>query len=736
MRQTANAVGGSVIVQIQGDGNTLIAGQPHLNLTRRAGLSRRIRTDPDTGKPNEIDIIRPFARSIELVGREAELSELHDWLAHGQAISVRVMTGGAGLGKTRLAIELIEEMALRGWRAGFLTRTELARFRGQRNLAPWDWNAPVLAVMDYASASASDLRAWLGELANHPVWDDAAAGRERPLRLLLLERHAVCGNGWWATTFGRGQEAAVLEQLLEPAKPVTLRPLDDPDQRRAVLTRTLERLGCGLIPPGNDEFDRRLAELTWGGTPLFLMMAAVMVARADFGHVLTMASDKLALNIAETELSRIRKVAESHGTAVALGPLVEHLTAVATLRQGLTADNACEVIAREAAALGYGLPAGPAALRDALAAALPDEMGGVAAVGPDMIGEAVLLSVWQGKTGALPAIGRAHAAEPVATMQTVIRTCQDYVMHGHRDPLSWIRRIFDARADLKALMELADAMPRHTVELREVAVEVAQSVTNLIDPLARETRDVNLLDALATSFNNLSNHLSAVARWREALTAVEAAVAIRRGLAAAHPEAFRPDLAVALSNLSNRLSETGRREEALRAIQEAAALYRDMAEAHPDAFRPDSATSLHNLSNRPSNLGRLEEALAAAEEAVAMRRDLSQAHPDAFRSDLATALINLSSCMSGVGRWARALAAIEEAVAIWRDLAAARPDAFRPDLGKSLNSLSNRLSETGRREDALAAAEEALAIQRDLSAASYSRILVTVWVRRRLEVVA
>ena len=158
--QHVEAGDGVVVVQIQGDGNAVNVNQPHLELTRRTGLSRRIGNDPETGKPINTDLIRPFARAIGLVGRKMELGSLRRWLESEPPISVRVLTGESGLGKTRLALELAEEAAANGWRAGFITRQELTRFVGQANLPAWDWNASVLAIVDDASASASDLNTW------------------------------------------------------------------------------------------------------------------------------------------------------------------------------------------------------------------------------------------------------------------------------------------------------------------------------------------------------------------------------------------------------------------------------------------------------------------------------------------------------------------------------------------------------------------------------------------------
>ena len=653
-----------------------------------------------------------------MVGRQPELDDLRAWLCTEPPISIRVLTGNAGYGKTRLALELIEEIVPQGWYAGFVTREELKRFREQPGLAGWGWNAPVLAVVDYASACARDLHAWVKELEDNPVWNSAESRNGFPLRLLLLERQAEPGVGWWAEVFGIGGEAAVLEKLADPSEPVALRSLDDVNQRRAILTKTLARLDSTVTLPalGQDlDFDRRLAELTWAGVPLLLMLAAATAAREGFGAVLAMGSSDLAFNVAETELARILKVVESKNVSAALAPLVRHVAAVATLRQGLTPEAAREVIERESEELGYQLPYGSAALRDAFAVALPDDAGGIAPVQPDMIGEALLLDVWQeDNIEALPAIARAHAADPEAVAKTVIRTCQDYIIRGHRHPLNWMEKIRVDSADSYALMRLSDAMPRSTLELREIAAELAKAVADQAKPQAGDVLDLEQLEILSAALNNLSIRLSELGRREEALAAIEMAVALHRAFTTVIPGAFSPDLAGSLNNLSTSLSALGRREEALAAIEEAVTICRDLATADPDAFRPNLAASLTNLSKQFSALGRWDESLAAIEEAIESHRHLADAHPDAFRPDLAQSINNLSTYLSALGRREEALAAIEEAVAIWRDLAAAGPDAFRPNLVGYLNNLSTYLSDLGRQEEALAAIEEAVGICRDL----------------------
>ena len=610
-------------------------------------------------------------------------------------------------------------MAPQGWRAGFLTRTELKRFREQRDLASWSWNAPILAVVDYASASARDLHTWLKELADNAVWYSAEARNGLPLRLLLLERQAERESGWWAEVFGRGDDAAVLEKMADPAGPVTLRSLDDTNQRRALLTKTLARLGSKvtLPAPGDDaDFDRRLTELTWAGVPLLLMLAAATAAREGFGQVLAMGSTELTFSVAKTELARILKVVESQNVSASLAPLVKHVAAVVTLRQGLTSEAMREMIEQESEKLGYNLPHGSAALRDAFAVALPNDAGGIAPIEPDMIGEALLLDVWrEDNSHALSAIARAHGTDPEAVAKTVIRTCQDYVIRGHRHPLNWLEKIRVDSADSYALMHLSDAMPRYTLELREIAAELNKAVVDQARPQAGDVPDLERLEILAASLNNLSIRFSALGRLEEALAAIEEAVALYRAFGTAIPDAFRPDLAAALNNLSQHFSDLGRWEEALAAIEEAVTIRRDLAAADPDAFRPDLAAALTNLSKHFSDLGRWEESLAAIEEAIEFYRDLADARPDAFSPDLSESLNNLSVCLSQLGLREEALAASAELVAIRRNLAAADPDAFRPGLVGYLNNQSTYLSALGRWEDALAVIEEAVDLCRNLA---------------------
>jgi len=512
--------------------------------------------------------LRPYSRSIDVVGRDTILLDFQDWLANGRGISIRVLVGPAGRGKTRLALALCEQAAAVGWRAGILTSQELERFQDKQNAADWGWNAPTLVVMDYAASDAARLNAWLTELSDHASVDDADTGRDCPLRLLLLERHAdpQAMGGWWQNAFGYGDgDAGAIQRLLDSPEPIVLPAMEGDEDRRSLMAAMLRRAGSDIQLPalGADAyFDGRLSTLTWGGEPLFLMMAALLASQQGFAVVLGLARDDLALAVAKKELARIGRIAKSRGVPAAFAG---HMAALATLCRGLPEAGLLEVIGREKAALGHDGIDRAAAL-SAMAAALPRQGGGIDAVEPDMVGEAILLLAWQGNEGqqGTGVVRRAIEDARAAVIQVVIRTCQDYAIHSHAAPLIWLDALgADAAHDLPALLALLDELPLETLELRERAHALTgTAVAAFRQRLADDGGQADEA-GLATSLHNLSNRLDALGRREETLAASEEAVAIRRELAAARPDAFRPDLAMSLSVRGDVLKSLERHGDAM-----------------------------------------------------------------------------------------------------------------------------------------------------------------------------
>jgi tetratricopeptide (TPR) repeat protein len=694
----------NVVVQIVGDGNTVVPGYAYLSLTRY--LNRRVL--PGQGEPlgEAAALLSPYAFSVPLVGREKVLADLWAWMRNGRPISIRVMTARAGTGKTRLALELCEQAVREGWDAGFLPDGELVRFRAAQNASTWGWRRPSLVVVDYAASRVEPLREWLIELADH------AGYKGKPLRLLLLERHADPSSGWWREVFGvGGGDAEAVAQLLNPpAGPFELPPLVAPEERRQVLVEILKRVGSSVRPPDlatKPGFAERLGEITWGGEPLFLLMAGLVASRAGFGEVLALSATELGFQIAGHEVHRIHAIARAHQIPE---ELLGHLAAFVTLCQGLGQAEVEGLVEEEARGLGFRADGGPLPVYKALAAALPGEQGAVAPVLPDVVGEAVILEALGGRMEekALESISRAARQARERVTASLIHLAQDYGSVRH-EPIRWFERLAaESAVDLALLETLLRQLPESTLALRETAAALAERAV----ALAREQEARELLSRL---LNVLSSRLSALGRLEAALATIEEAVNLNRELASSLPDAFRPDLASSLNNLSNRLGELGRLESALEASEEAVELYRELAASRPHSFQLDLGKAFNNLAVYLSAVGRREAALAASGEAVELYGELTASQPDTFRPVLAGALTTLSACLSDLGKRKEALVASAEAVNLNRELAASRPDAFRPQLAISLNSLSLNLSALGMQEAALAAIEEAVVIDRGLA---------------------
>lgn len=214
------------MVQIVGDGNTVLTGHAYLTLERR----------PPPPKPQGVQLLDPTTRGTPLRGRDAELADLRQFVTSDGTVLVRVLIGQGGSGKTRLALHLCDELSVQDWQAGFVSHIELRRFVAQHHLAQWGWQRPTLVVVDYAAGGADALATWLHELIQE-------APSRPPLRLLLLEREASTESGWWQRVFdSQGWSSATVKTLLSPREPVAVPPLPAAEQRHAIALDLLQQL--------------------------------------------------------------------------------------------------------------------------------------------------------------------------------------------------------------------------------------------------------------------------------------------------------------------------------------------------------------------------------------------------------------------------------------------------------------------------------------------------------------
>ncbi|MFB4266207.1 hypothetical protein [Nonomuraea sp. GTA35] len=124
---------------------------------------------------------------VPFLGRSEELGTLRAWAAEPVPLSIAVLSGRGGTGKTRLAGELCVELVEAGWDAGFLPLDAVtALLSGER--ASFEALRPTLVVVDRPERSSPVVGELVRRLAKH--------GHNARVRLLLLAREPGEAE-WW-----------------------------------------------------------------------------------------------------------------------------------------------------------------------------------------------------------------------------------------------------------------------------------------------------------------------------------------------------------------------------------------------------------------------------------------------------------------------------------------------------------------------------------------------------------
>jgi len=121
------------------------------------------------------------ARFLPFFGRESQEKTIGNFLGRAdKRFSWLLLHGSGGVGKSRLALEVVLAQQSGWWHAGFLDIGEL----NNRNWKKWQPLQPTFMVIDYVSKSAAKVAAMLNGLADR----DPSQPLRYPVRVLLIER--------------------------------------------------------------------------------------------------------------------------------------------------------------------------------------------------------------------------------------------------------------------------------------------------------------------------------------------------------------------------------------------------------------------------------------------------------------------------------------------------------------------------------------------------------------------
>lgn len=313
----------------------------------------------------------PFSsRATSLVGRDKEQSQLGKFLHSEPTFSWLLMTGDAGSGKSRLALELCRQVG-NEWHAGFLHRT--------RTDFKWSQFSPIrktLIVIDYVASRATEVGEIVLTLSrNSPAFT-------QPVRVLLVEREKV---SWW-TSFSREASHS------ESAEIIACQfgdPLELPGMSPTVILQIAKEVVLARSGTWDTEVVReflaRMYRYDRRGRPLFAMIVAFDLEAEE--------TDAARPNLLQTVLAReTARRRQLLPDAVAFKQM-ENLLLLATMTGGLSpiAGSFSHLAASHVAQLLPDLGLLDQDLYNDLASAAGGVEVNLAGLQPDILGERFIL---------------------------------------------------------------------------------------------------------------------------------------------------------------------------------------------------------------------------------------------------------------------------------------------------------------------------------------------------------
>lgn len=354
---------------------------------------------------DSVDSLLSFANTtITCVGRASELEELKSFLEADTLFSWWLWTGPAGIGKSRLAVELCR-FASTSWHAGFLREASQSALGGLQAVRP------TLVVVDYAAQRSGWLSEALAQLSQRQL--------RAKVRVLILEREA--SGHWWSTAQRHERlEESVYVAATMYAMPRRLLGLGRAEARE-VIRSTAAQLGRRYLTTTQVETIGDQAErMDPDMRPLFVQVATMDRLEAIAGRG---GRDGALRRV----IARATGQLEARTGDSALSALAQNLQVFATAVGGLSVEDYAE--------LSHTLDLPTGLLPDVFqsfgpSVALGDLVDGVR---PDIVGELFVLDRLDADSTVRLAsrllLRHACFARPVAYQGFVERTVADHMDH-------------------------------------------------------------------------------------------------------------------------------------------------------------------------------------------------------------------------------------------------------------------------------------------------------------------
>lgn len=608
-------------------------------------------------------LLTPNHAVVPFLGRDEERAALRTWADDPSPLSIAVLTGEAGMGKTRLAGELCTELTAAGWDAGFLPDPHRA--------TGLDVLRPTLLALDHPEPSA----AAIGELVRH-----LAGQKHRPrVRILLLSRESTGGEWWRRLAVAAG---ALWEGLNTITVQLGRRPLTAAERvaHAAAAMRAFAPPRAVLPDVGDPGYD----------DPLRLQLAALMRLRGDD----VAAGEELVSRFLTYELAQWMTVwPEGHEPVDAA--TARQAVALVTLTTP-TREELHELLSAVARAHDRRLALGdwltrlfPGSDHISSGEALPPlasggttplsaEGGRLAPLGPEVVAEQFLA-----ETEGLAALVLAVYDHPARTAGHLVRMLDVLRLSSERPAIrSALRSLLTGRLGELLAETAAEPSPRvgdeHGAAIQPLVISAVEALEVAAGELLGEADGGEERGMLVRSLCVYASALLGRHRAVEALAQVERAADLC-------DELDEPVVAaMTYAVLGATLAALGRPRDALEAIA--------WSQAEQDRALAEQEQALAGQSG-----ARVEELIAIARETVAVYDELPAEGGDAagVHTGRALAGMSLGAALALQGRHGDSVRPLGEAVAALERFAGGDP-VLKSQLAKGMLMLGDALIETGR----------------------------------------
>lgn len=201
-------------------------------------------------------------RLTDFLGREEEVKALNDFFHSNSLFSWWIITGKAGSGKSRLALEFGNSLQQQGAEWGFLLSNQIDSFDWAVN-----YPRPIVIVIDYAQSESKKILNFLNNLT-------VKRNYQYKIRVLLIER--VAKGQWWNELIN---DYYVSNSLFN-ATPLEVTGLSDDELYE--LVNNVASIEGSSIKIDKKDIIENISRIDLFKRPLFAMFAGVALAKGQY----------------------------------------------------------------------------------------------------------------------------------------------------------------------------------------------------------------------------------------------------------------------------------------------------------------------------------------------------------------------------------------------------------------------------------------------------------------------